>query len=267
MEPGANIPIASVPNLRDLGGWPTKEGRQVRRGLLYRSTELDKLQGTDMAAFAKLGIRTVFDLRTEAERQAQPDRVPAGSEQIVCDVLAGASDAAPAQLQKVISNPKGADALLGDGRAVALLEQGYRQIVSLPSALVAYGRFFSSLVEEKHRPALFHCTTGKDRTGWAAASMLTFLGVSEDDVLKDYLLTNDQLLPALQSFVEGFQAAGGDPELLRPVLGVRREYLEVAFDEMRQRFGSLEGYFTNGLRIDSAIQERLKAIYTQRAAR
>jgi protein-tyrosine phosphatase len=65
-QPGQNIPIGAVPNLRDLGGWPTKDGGRVRWGVLYRSTELDKLQGADMDAFAKLGIRTVYDLRTEA---------------------------------------------------------------------------------------------------------------------------------------------------------------------------------------------------------
>ena len=265
-EPGANIPIASLPNLRDLGGWRTRDGGRVRRGLLYRSTELDKLQGADMDAFAKLGIRAVFDLRIESERTAQPDRVPEGTEQIVCDVLADSTDAAPAQLQKVMSDPKGAGELLGGGKAVAMFEQGYREIVRLPSALDSYHRFFSDLAEEQHRPALFHCTTGKDRTGWAAATMLTLLGVSEDDVRKEYLLTNDELVPALQPVVDQFRAAGGDPELLGPVLGVRREYLEAGFDEMRQRFGSFEGYLTDGLRIDAATQERLRAAFTEGSA-
>ena len=78
--PGQSIAIASVPNLRDLGGWPTRDGRRVRAGLLYRSTALDRLAGADMAAFAALGIRSVYDLRTEAERTVQPDQLPPGTE-------------------------------------------------------------------------------------------------------------------------------------------------------------------------------------------
>ena len=76
-----------------------------------------------MRAFSKLGVRSVYDLRIEAERQAQPDRVPEGTEVIVCDVLADSADAAPAQLQKVIADPKGAEDILGGGKAVALFEK------------------------------------------------------------------------------------------------------------------------------------------------
>jgi hypothetical protein len=76
--PGARIEIASLPNLRDLGGWPTADGGRVRRGLLYRSVALDKLDEPGTAAVTRLGIRTVIDLRTEGERTAEPDRLPDG---------------------------------------------------------------------------------------------------------------------------------------------------------------------------------------------
>jgi protein-tyrosine phosphatase len=161
----------------------------VRAGLLYRSAELDRLAGGDLEAFAGLGIRSVYDLRTEAERAAQPDRLPPGTEHVVLDVLKDSANAAPAQLLKVLSDPKGAEEMLGGGRAGALFEHGYREIVSLPSARDAYRRLFSDLAEEEHRPALFHCTTGKDRTGWAAAALLLLLGVSDEQVMDDYLLT------------------------------------------------------------------------------
>ena len=85
-QAGESIAIATVPNLRDLGGWPTRDGRRVRRKLLYRSTQLDQLAGADLGAFAALGIRSVYDLRTETERTARPDRLPAGTEHIVVDV-------------------------------------------------------------------------------------------------------------------------------------------------------------------------------------
>jgi protein-tyrosine phosphatase len=263
--PGANIAIRSVPNVRDLGGWTTRDGGTVRRGLLYRGTELDKLAGDDMAAFAKLGIRTVFDLRTEDERTAQPDRVPESTAQVVCDVLADEHNAAPAQVLAVLNDPNGAEEMLGGGKAVALFEKGYREIVSLPSALQSYRRFFAALASEEHRPAYFHCTTGKDRTGWAAAALLTLFGVSEEDVMREYLLTNDELVPALQPVLDEFQASGGDPELLMPVVGVQREYLEASFDEMLTRFGSLEGYFADGLGIDEDDRHALTDVFVERS--
>lgn len=264
-EPGAQIPVPNLPKLRDLGGWSAADRRRVRPGVLFRSTDLDRLD-TEHPAIARLGLRTVIDLRTEVERQTQPDRLPTGATQIVCDVLAGSTQSAPARLPRVIANPKDAEHILGGGKAVALFERGYREIVALPSAIVAYRLFFTTLVDDARRPVLFHCTTGKDRTGWAAAVTLTLLGVSPDDVMRDYLLTNEQLLPALWPVVERFRAAGGNPELLRPVLGVRPDYLNAAFDEMRTRFGSMGGYLTEGLGIDEVMQARLPDILTEEAA-
>ena len=266
VEPGASIPLASLPNLRDLGGWPTKDGGRVRSGLVYRSTELGKLAGDDVAAVDGLGLRTVFDMRTEAERSAEPDRLPHGAELAVIDVLADSSGAAPAQLIKVLGDPAAATPLLGDGKAVKLFEHGYREIVSLPSALAAYRLFLLDLSQPEHRPALFHCTTGKDRTGWGAALLLMLLGVSDEDVMRDYLLTNSQLVPAMQPVFDRFQAAGGDPDVLRPVIGVEQEYLEASLDEMRQRFGSLEGYVTEGLQLGPEVLDALRAAFVEPAS-
>jgi protein-tyrosine phosphatase len=131
-------------------------------------------------------------------------------------------------------------------------------MVSLPSALTAYRQYFTDIAKEAHRPALFHCTTGKDRTGWAAAATLLILGVSEEDVRYDFQLTNRDLVPALQPVFDRFAALGGDPDLLRPVIGVEAQYLEAALDEARTRFGSIEGYFSDGLGIDADGQAALR---------
>jgi protein-tyrosine phosphatase len=258
VAPGRRIDIPLVPNLRDIGGYATATGGRVRTGQLYRSTALNHLQGEDLERFSALGIRVVFDLRTAAERAAEPDVVPQGVAQVLCDVLADSREAAPARLAAVLSDPALADELLGDGKAVRLFERGYREIVSLPSALSAYRELFGRIARGAQRPALFHCTTGKDRTGWAAAATLLLLEVSEEDVFCDYELTNRDLVPALRPVFELFRAAGGDPRLLEPVLGVDAMYLRAALDEMRQRFGSIEGYFADGLGIDADGQQRLR---------
>ena len=264
-QPGASIRIASLPNLRDLGGWPTAGGGHVRRGLLYRSTDLGKLSDADVPAVAALGLRVVYDLRTESERTAEPDRVPAGADHVVLDVLADAPGAGPAQLLAVLSDPTAAAAELGAGRGAAIMAEAYRDTARLGSALRAYRRLFSDLAQERNRPALFHCTTGKDRTGWASAAMLMLLGVSDEDVMVEYLLTNDQLLPALRPVFDRFASAGGDPELLRSVLGVEPGYLEAGLDEMRGRYGTIAGYFSDGLGLDADVQAALRDAFVDRS--
>ena len=246
--PGASIAIPTVPNLRDLGGWRTRRGT-VRRRQVYRSAEFSNLAGADQAAFVGLGIRTVFDMRTQAERAQEQNTLPEGVAYVIVDILRDATGAAPAQLLAVLADPKAAEEMLGDGKAVKLFEHAYRQIIALPSARDGYAEFFRALADREVRPASFHCTTGKDRTGWGAAALLLLLGVSYDDVLKDYLLTNDQLLPAVQPILDRFASAGGDPRLLLPVVGVQKEYLNAAMDEMTSKYVDIETYFTEGLRL------------------
>ncbi|WP_074852072.1 tyrosine-protein phosphatase [Gordonia westfalica] len=259
------VSLATVPNLRDLGGWATADGRRVRSGLVFRSTELHRLAGDDLTKFDALGITAVFDLRTVAERSAAPDPDLPGVAEVPLDVLADSSTAMPARLNEVVADPAAvaeASEVLGGGKAAELMEGTYRQIVSLPSAHAAYHRLFTALAEPAQPgAALFHCTTGKDRTGWAAATFLTVLGVGRDEVFDDYLLTNDELIPALHPVFAAFQAAGGDPDVLKPVLGVQRNYLEGAFEEMTAQFGDIEGYFRDGLGLDPAVPEQLRKRY------
>jgi protein-tyrosine phosphatase len=263
-EPGAHIVVATLLNLRDLGGWPTRDGGRIRHGVLYRSTALDRLGGDDVALVCALGLHTVFDLRTAPEREAAPDHLPDGAEGVVCDVLADSKDMAPAQLGKILDDPVLAKQLIGDGKAETLFRQAYRELVSLPSARAAYGAMWRRLLDVASRPALFHCTTGKDRAGWGTASILLLCGVSEEDVRTDFLLTNRDLLPALKPVLDRFLQHGGDPELLTPVLGVEPGYLDSALDELRTRHGTVERYFADGLGIGPDDQEALRAILVER---
>jgi protein-tyrosine phosphatase len=262
-RPADIVQVTTLANLRDVGGWPAAGGGKVRRGLLYRSMNLGNLDDAGLAAFDDLGIRVVFDLRTEAERRAAPDRLPAGTELIVADVLAGSPHAAPAEFLAMLNDPKLATEQLGGGRALEMFGQGYRLIVGMPSALAAFGRVFGGLIDPSARPALMHCTAGKDRTGWGAAALLLLLGVSEADVMRDYLETNEQLMPRMRRSIDGFAAAGGDPEVLLQVLGVREEYMRTAIAEMESSFGTIERYFAEGLGIDDDKQAALRAAFLE----
>jgi protein-tyrosine phosphatase len=258
---GRSLGIASVPNLRDLGGYRTREGGTVARGLVYRSNQLSGITPSDMEELAELGLAVDYDLRTAEEREKRPDELPDGVKYIWLDVLADSPQAGPAQLEKLIQDPSAANAALGAGKAEAGFRESYREFVSLPSAKREFRKLFLSLGDESQLPALFHCTTGKDRTGWAAAALLTLLEVPEDQVMEDYLRSNDYILPAYQKVIDGFVEAGGDPKIPRAILGVRREYLEAAFDEMRNEYGTIEKYFSEGLGIDAVQQDALRAHY------
>ncbi len=256
---GGQPEIASLPNLRDLGGHPTVAGRRVRRGLLYRSTDLGQLDGADATAFARLGIRTVYDLRTHGERSHAPDRLPPDTALVVVDVLEGSPGMTPADFGRLFDDPQAAAAALGNGRAATFFVDAYREFVRLASARVAYGRLFRDVAGGGQLPALFHCTTGKDRTGWAAAALLLLLGVPAERVMDDYLLSNRFILASFQPVVDAFVARGGDPDLLLPLVSVRPAYLESALDEVARVHGTIERYFAEGLGLDAATQEVLRA--------
>lgn len=255
---GESFAIPSLVNLRDIGGCRSSFGGVVRTGVVFRSTDLSRLTDTDVETLDALSIATVFDLRTLEEQQRRPDRVPDGARHLGLDVLADRqSGSIAAALPELVSNPELVAQTLGDGRAVEYLRQSYREFVTLPSAVASY-RTLASTVAHGEVPALVHCSAGKDRTGWAAASLLMFAGADQDAVFADYLRTNDELLPHFDDFFARFASLGGDPDLITPLLGVRREYLEVAIDEALSRYGTIEQYFAAGLGLDDDTLQALR---------
>ena len=260
-ETGQSLGVASVPNLRDLGGYKTSDGATVASGLLYRSNQLSGIRPDDMQKLANLELKSAYDLRTAEERNKRPEELPQGVEYVVVDVLADSPQAGPAQLEKLMADPEVANAELGGGKVEAGFEASYREFVSLPSAQREFSKMFLALGSQQQVPALFHCTTGKDRTGWAAAAFLTLLGVPKEQVYEDYLRSNDYILPAYQNVIDGFVEAGGDPEIPRAILGVKKEYLDAAFDEMQANYGSIENYFAQALGINEAQQKTLRDFY------
>jgi protein-tyrosine phosphatase len=253
--------MESVPNLRDLGGYKTSDGATVAVNLVYRSNQLFDVSDKDVEKLAGLDLTVDFDLRTAQERDAHPDELPSGVKNVWLDVLADADQAGPANLEKLLSDPKAANAALGGGKAKAAFQETYRQFISLPSAKESFRKLFLALGNQAQLPALFHCTTGKDRTGWAAAAFLTLLGVPRETVMEDYLRSNDYIIPKYQKIIDAFVEAGGDAAIPPAILGVKKEYLEAAFDEMATKYGTIEQYFSEGLGIDASQQKALRDLY------
>jgi protein-tyrosine phosphatase len=263
-QTGQSLGLKSVPNLRDLGGYKTSDGATVSAGLVYRANQLSGIAPADMQKMAALNLKSAFDLRTGEEKTKRPDELPPGVEYVWLDVLADSPQAGPAQLEKLMSDPAAANAELGGGKVEEGFKASYREFVSLPSAQREFSKLFLALGDEQQVPAVFHCTTGKDRTGWAAAALLTLLGVPRDAIMDDYLRSNDYILPAYQGVIDGFVAAGVERDIPLSILGVKREYLEAAFDEMQTAYGSIESYFSDALGIDSKQQQVLRNLYLGR---
>ena len=158
----------------------------------------------------------------------------------------------------MLHRPKKANVVLGGGKIEAMFMQVYRAFITLPSAKQSYRTLFLDLTNPQMAPGVFHCTTGKDRTGWAAAALLTLLGVPKETVMADYMRTNDYTLPQVQHAIDAFVAGGGDRAIALAVLGVKPEYLEASLDEMQKQYGSIEKYFSAGLGIDAAGQQALR---------
>ena len=256
---GQALGIATVPNLRDLGGYSTKDGASVARGRVYRSDTFNPMSAGDLKKLALLGLKNDFDLRTAAEAKAQPDQMPPGVRYHFLDVLADSNLAAPANLDALmLYEPKKANQELGGGKVEALYIGAYREFITLPSAKRSYAALFRSLADRRNQPAVFHCTTGKDRTGWAAAALLTLLGVPQETVLADYLRANRYIIPQYQKAIDAFSAAGGEKSIALAYYGVKPEYLQASFNEMRKQYGSIEKYFSEGLGVGPAEQKALR---------
>jgi protein-tyrosine phosphatase len=258
--PGQSLGVASVPNLRDLGGYETGDHAIVRDKLVYRSNQLAPVSAADELKISALGLKNDYDLRTEDERKAHPDELPASVVNVWLNVIADEQHSPAAELANLLRNPKEANSELGDGKAELFMEKTYRDFVSLPSARAAYRRLFIALSEPSNLPAVFHCTAGKDRTGWAAAALLSILGVPRNVVVADYLRSNEYLLPVYRRQIDGFVAGGGDPTIPPALFGVKEEYLQAAFDEVKEKYGGINQYFSQALGIDAAAQKRLRQV-------
>jgi len=214
-----------------------------------------------MLLLANLNLKNDFDLRTAAERDAKPDELPAGVNNVWLDVLADDTTSGTANIIGLLQDPQQANIELGDGKVEEMFKLAYRQFIYLPSAQIAFGELFLSLGDENELPALFHCTTGKDRAGWAAAALLTIIGVPEEAVMEDYLRSNDYILPMYETYIQQFIDAGGYPSIAAAIFGVKEEYLNAAFDEMNTEYGSMENYFSEALGITVAQQTALRNLY------
>lgn len=248
--------LPSAPNFRDLGGHRTKEGRIVRDGLLYRSDALHTLTEQERTTYDGFGIRQLIDLRSSHERDRLPDLIPDGAEYTAIGVQR--TESAGANFIDLFGDPEQARIAFGDGAAEKYMYEVYRGLVTDTEALDGY----RDLVERAAKgptSLVFHCSAGKDRTGWGAAVLLTILGVDREVVVADYVVSNDRQ-EATDHWMRLLSQESGLPwEDIQPMTRVKPDYLNSAFALVDQEYGSFDAYVAGGLKLTGATIESLKA--------
>ncbi|MEX2208344.1 MAG: tyrosine-protein phosphatase [Myxococcota bacterium] len=247
------LPLEGAHNFRDLGGYQASDGRRVRWGRVYRSDDISELSDADIAYLSRLGLRLVCDFRSAAERDDAPDRLPTPAPETALLAISDSSVDPTVLRERILSGD------LGELDFAQLLVDGNRSFASAFSA--QYGEMFERLGDAQGLPALLHCTAGKDRTGFGAALVLLALGVPEQTVYDDYLLTNATSAARTERmlwFIRLRSFGRADVGRIRPLLEARREYLSAGLDEVVRGNGSVDRYLREALGVDDEERAQLR---------
>jgi protein-tyrosine phosphatase len=237
--------LASVDNFRDVAGpgYAGADGRALRTGVFYRSNEL-RLSGEDHAALSGLGLTGIIDLRADLEIERHPDPPVPGATWRHFDVIG-------IPMEQVA-------ALQTRAEAVDLMDRVYSGFVESAKSRAGFGGVLRVLAEGG--PQVFHCTAGKDRTGWVAALLLHVAGVPDEVVESDYLLTNELTASSRARVEAEISSHLGEHglEIFEPTLVADREYLASAYASVEQVYGDRDTYLRDGLGLDDAVLDRLR---------
>jgi protein-tyrosine phosphatase len=247
-SPQEELILSGATNFRDLGGYATASGHVIRRHRLLRSDHLGNLAPQDLSVLAaRLGEQLrVLDLRGVSERESAACVIP--------QATVHSLPIEPTIVQK-LSGLLESGHRLTTAETVALMQETYRNFVRANSP--RFASLFAHVLEDHHAPLVFHCTAGKDRTGFAAALILRALGVGEADVMRDYLLTNERFRPPANPRHDL-------PQEVHAVLwSVQPAFLEAAFDEIESAHGGLDTYLREQLGLGPAQRERLAQLYLE----
>jgi protein-tyrosine phosphatase len=242
-SPARHFNLAGASNFRDLGGYRARDGRMVRWRQIFRSNHLGHLTEADIEVLRPLGLKSAFDFRGTGERA-----------EAVCGLSEIAVHSLPVEPTVVASlrARRANGTALSATDALEVMRDSYRNYVRDNTA--SYRALFAHLVEDR-APLVIHCTAGKDRTGFACALILHVLGVPEELIAEDYLLTN--------RFYRRDPSASSDlPDEVSQVLGsVQTSFLDAAFDTISADYGDLENYLSRGLGLGERERAKLAARY------
>jgi protein tyrosine/serine phosphatase len=250
-----HIPLQGVENFRDFGDYAAGEGR-LKKGVLFRAAHQAEATDQDLAVMAALNLATIVDLRRPNERERDPSRRWDGFAAQVIDNDLGVAGEDPWHVFL-----RGSDLSVASIRDY--LVEYYRRAPFKERHLDLFRRYFQALAAARG-PVLIHCAAGKDRTGLLAALTHHVAGVGDDDLIDDYLLTNNEERFARRSpkFAAIIEAATGrrpSDAAMRTAMGVEADYLATAIAEMKAQYGSIDGYLGKAVGLDAEGREAVRA--------
>lgn len=247
------VKLQGAVNFRDLGGYATEDGHHVRWGSIYRSADISKLTDSDLVVLKERHVSSVVDLRGVQESRQAPDRLPAGTDYILCPA---GSDSTLSDWMKQIAAVR----TESGGDSMMRVYYGHTEFLA-----DRYRPFFNKLLGlPSDQALLFHCTAGKDRTGIGAALFLYALGVPYEKILEDYTATNYYRRTENQKMQ---RAMGQGMHIPEPVAGAllqaRKEYLVTTFDVIRQQYGSIDNFLQGPIGLDEKKRKVLREKYLE----
>lgn len=235
----------SIQNLRDMGGWPTEDGKITRWGKVFRSGQLGNMSDTDSTRLDNLGIKTIIDLRTYKEANAAPIRYMNANITHI-PITVGKLTEAPQLIQ---------EERMRKGDALVFMQDEYLQFVSENTD--QFAKILEQFQNRDNYPILVCGTYGKDRTGFASAMLLAALGASHETINSDYLASNgciniDHLAYLAQELDSDAQ------ESMTVFLTAHEDLMELVFQKIKKDYGSTDKYLVKGLHLTEKKRERLK---------
>ncbi|WP_108822403.1 tyrosine-protein phosphatase [Dysgonomonas sp. Marseille-P4361] len=237
-----HLPMTGGYNFRDLGGYRTQEGKYVKWGKIFRSDDLHNLTKDDLQYLAEIPIVSIVDFRSEEECTQLPDKNPSSVKENYKLSIS------PGNLMNAFSLSKED---ITSEKIDSLMKEMNILLVTDPDCIDRYKKFFELLQSDSDTPLMFHCSAGKDRTGMGAALILSALGVDEQTIMKDYLLSNVYL-------ANKYSKIKAENPNLSSLFEVKSEFLQAGLDRIKKDHGTVENYLTKVLNVDIA---KMREIY------
>ena len=249
-----HLHLESIENFRDFGDYPTRHGRRLRKGVLYRSANHHYATPQDLAVVAAIAPAHIVDLRRKDERDLEPSQRwdDFGADVIQNDI---GHDLGNVWFEKMRTCPLTPTWFHED--AVDF----YRQTPFEERHIDLFTRYFQALAGATG-PVVVHCAAGKDRTGLICALTHHVAGVAPDDMIADYLLTNDKArIEARSKHLQGLvkRDTGRDLPMdgAQVAVSVHEDYLAAAFAEIGRQSGSVDGYLEDVIGVDIEMRRAL----------
>jgi len=264
------IPVSSILNAREFGGYVLPDGRRIRKGLLLRGASIASLSDEDALTLTRdYHLAVDFDFRTENECRRAPDIVPEGVKYMwlpaidpQTEKMAGMS--LPHEAYADLSHWLAANS--DNSMVQDVARRLYTDMVINEYTQLQYAAFLETIVNTTEGSVYWHCSQGKDRTGIGAAVLLCALGADRELILKDYIISNEIYQEEVDDTCDSMRAKGvteAAMPVIQTFIGVNPDYFIAALDLIDRQFGSLEGYVRGPLCMTDEDIAILRQRYTE----